>query len=395
MAGYEASIGHRVNTIMRFYVSRSPDAAEAVWQSRQQFEQLPAEQKQLGRWYRYPGPGGLIEVRANGSGQWHADDSLPEGTDPRLVIDVPVGRPVPTLMDTLAGILDGYPKDVPEYAQIAAIPQRFRELSSPDRALGMVRYFQDALASVPPVAEKQLQMLHQAARRLVEEELPAGKATGEEVAGVLTIAAIADTLKDDRRFVAMMRTIAGWREMAELDQLAAGLLKVCWENGLGEKATTALDALRSGGEARLQTALGTQFPGEPDERILDDYYGLLLKAIPYFLAVSNGYYELSQAPNLNADDLGRFKKKSNTSEEKLVRLMTALQYAVTDVDLSRLREQQARVAAALAAGDKDGANSIAKQVIHLEFFYPPMFWAVLLGEGAVDPDAAATTEKQV
>jgi hypothetical protein len=103
--------------------------------------------------------------------------------------------------------------------------------------------------------------------------------------------------------------------------------------------------------------------------------------------MSNGYYELRGAPNLSADDLGRFKKKSNTSEEKLVRLMTALRYAVTDVDLSRLREQQARVAAALAAGDKDGANSIAKQVIHLEFFYPPMFWSVLLDEGAVDPDA--------
>jgi hypothetical protein len=33
---------------------------------------------------------------------------------------------------------------------------------------------------------------------------------------------------------------------------------------------------------RLQTALGTQFPGEPPERILDNYYGPLLEAIPYF-----------------------------------------------------------------------------------------------------------------
>jgi hypothetical protein len=388
MAGYEASIGHRLNTIMRFYVSRSPDAAEAVWQSRQQFEQLPAAQKQFGRWYRYPGPGGLIEVRADGSGQWHADDSLPEGTDPNLVIDVPVGKPVPSLVDTMMAIMGEYPKDAPGAAQIAAIPQQFRNLSSPERALQMVKALQQGILSVPPEVEKQLQFLHQVSRRLVEEELVAGKATGEEVSGVLTIAAIADALTVDPRFVAMMRTIAGWNAVA-LDQLAGWLVKVCWENGLVEKVTAALDALRSDGETRLQTALGAQFPDEPAERILDNYYALLLEAIPYFLAVSNGYYELSDAPNLSADDLGRFKKKANTSEEKLVRLMTALQYAVTDVDLSRLREQQARVGAALAAGDKDGANSIAKQVIHLEFFYPPMFWSVLLGKGAVDPDAAA------
>jgi hypothetical protein len=379
MAGYEASIGHRLNAMMRFYVSRSPAAAEAVWQSRQQYERLPAEKKQLGRWYRYPGPGGLIEVRANGSGQWHGDDSLPEGIDPNLVVDVPVGEPVPSLMDTMAGVVGEYPKDVPEAAQIAAIPQRFRDLSSPERAIQMVKAFQRGLLSVPPEVEKKLQFLQQVSRRLVEEELVAGKATGEEVAGVLTIAAIGDTLRADPRFIAMMRTVAGW-EAVGLDQLAGWLVQICWENGLGEKVTVALDALRSAGEARLENVLATQYTGEPPERILDDYYGLLLKTIPYFLAVSNGYYELTQAPKLSGDDLGRFKKKSNTSEEKLVRLMTALQYAVTDVDLSRFEEQRARVGAALAAGDKDKADSVVREVIDLEFFYPPAFKAILRGE---------------
>jgi hypothetical protein len=382
MAGYEASIGHRLNAIMRFYVSRSPDAAEAVWRSRQQFERLPAEKKQLGHWYRYPGPGGLIEVRANGSGQWHADDSLPEGIDPNLVVDVPVGEPVPSLMDTMAGILGEYPKDAPGAAQIAAIPQRFRDLSSPERAIQMVKALLGGLLSVPPEVEKQLQFLHQASRKLVEEELVAGNATGEEVSGVLTIAAIADALRADPRFVAMMRTIAGWKAIA-LDQLAGWLVKTCWENGLGEKVTVSLDALRSAGEKRLETALGGQYLDEPPERILDIYYGLLLETTPYFLSVSNGYYELSQAPKLSADDLSRFKKKSNTSEEKLVRLMTALQYAVTDMDLSRLRQQQREVAAALAAGDTDRADSLVRMVVDLEFFYPPAFKPILLGEGAV------------
>jgi hypothetical protein len=157
MAGYEASVGHRLNAMMRFYVSRSPAAAEAIWQSRQQFERLPVEKKQLGHWYRYPGPGGLIEVRADGSGQWHADDSLPEGTDPSLVVDVPAGEPVPTLMDTMAAIVGEYPKNVPEAALVAAIPKRFEDLGSPDRAMRMVKGFQQTLASIPADAGKLLQ----------------------------------------------------------------------------------------------------------------------------------------------------------------------------------------------------------------------------------------------
>jgi hypothetical protein len=382
MPGYEASIGHRLNSIMRLYVSWSPEAAEAVWQSRQQFEQLAPEQKQLGRWYRYPGPGGLIEVRSNGSGQWHADDSLPEGTDPSLVVDVPVGKPVPTLLDTMAAILGEYPKDAPACPQIVAILDRFKGLSSPGRAIQMAKGFQQTLASVPPVAEKQLQFLHQASRQVVEEDLVAGKVTGNEVSGVLMVTAIGDAIgAANPGFPALMKMIAGW-EVGSLEELGARFAEGCWHFGMGSKVTEAFDALRSDGEKRLQTALQGQYLNEPPERVLDIFYAMLLQTIPYLLAASNGYYKLSHAPNLSPEDLKAFKKKSNTAEEKLVRLMTALQYAVTDVDLSRLRAQQREVAAALAAGDTDRADSLVRMVVDLEFFYPPAFKPILLGKSA-------------
>jgi hypothetical protein len=382
MAGYEASIGHRLNAMMRFYVSRSPAAAEAIWQSRQQFERLPAEKKEFGHWYRYPGPGGLIEVRADGSGQWHADDSLPEGTDPNLVVDVPAGEPAPSLMDRMAAVVAEYPKDAPGAAQVVAIPQQFEALGSPDRAMQMVKGFQQTLASIPLDAEKLLQFLHQTSRRLVEEELVAGKVSGDEVASVLLITAIGDAIGPaNPRCAAILKTIAGWKVVA-LDELAMAFTEACWQFGMGDKATAALDAVRSAGENRLQIALEGAYLNEPGERVLDIYYAMLLQTIPYFLGASNGYYKLSHA-KLSADDLRIFKKKTNTAEEKLVRLMTALLYAVTDVDLSRFEEQRAKVGAALAAGDHDKADSIIRNVIDLEFFYPPAFKAILRGEKAV------------
>lgn len=391
MAGYEASVCHRLNAMMRFYVSHSPAAAEAIWQSRQQFERLPEEKKQFGHWYRYPGPGGLIEVRTDGSGQWHANDSLPEGTDPSLVVDVPAGEPVPTLMDTMAAIVREYPKEVPEAAQVAAIPDRFEDLGLPDRAMRMVMGFQQTLASIPADAGKQLQWLHHTSRQMVEEDLVAGKVTGDEVAGVLVITAIGEAIGPaNPKCAAILKMITGWKVVA-LDELAMAFVEGCWHFGMVDTATTALDAVRSAGEDRLQTALEGAYLNEPGERVLDIYYAMLLQAIPYFLAASNGYYKLSHA-KLGPDDLRVFKKKANTAEEKLVRLMTALQYAVTDVDLSRFEELRARVRAALAAGDKDKADSMVRNVVDLEFFYPPAFKAILRGERAslVGAEAASS-----
>ena len=57
----------------------------------------------------------------------------------------------------------------------------------------------------------------------------------------------------------------------------------------------------------------------------------------------------------------------------------ALLYAAQDVDLSQLRRSQAEVRWLL---QKDAAQAKARvhEIIDLEFFYPPNFESVLLGE---------------
>jgi hypothetical protein len=216
---------------------------------------------------------------------------------------------------------------------------------------------------------------------MVEEDLVSGKVTGDEVAGVLLITAIGDAIGPaNSKCAAILKMITGWKAVG-LDELAMAFVEGCWHFGMVDKATTALDAVRSMGENRLRAALEGAYLNESGEHVLDIYYAMLLQAIPYFLAASNGYFKLSHA-KLAPDDLRVFKKKANTAEEKLVRLMTALQYAVTDVDLSRFEGERARVRAALAAGDKDKADSIVRNVIDLEFFYPPAFKAILRGEKA-------------
>jgi hypothetical protein len=280
----------------------------------------------------------------------------------------------------MAAIVGEYPKDAPGAAQIAAIPQQFASLGSPDRAMEMVKGFQQALASAALDAQKQLRFLHHTSRQMVEE-LVAGKVTGDEVAGVLLITAIGDAFGAENQHCArILNTITGWNVVA-LDELAMAFVEACWHFGMVDKATTALDTVRSAGENRLQLVLAEQYPNAPFDRVLDIYYAMVLQAIPYFLAASNGYYKLSHA-KASPDDLRVFKKKSNTAEEKLIRLMTALQYAVTDVNLSRLDEQRARVTAALVAGDEEKADSIVRELIDLQFFYPPVYKAILRGEKA-------------
>ena len=55
-------------------------------------------------------------------------------------------------------------------------------------------------------------------------------------------------------------------------------------------------------------------------------------------------------------------------------------YEVRDVDLSQLRDKQARVAAVLRAGDRAHAEALVNEIVDLEFFYPPRFRPVLMGE---------------
>lgn len=388
MGGYEASIGHRFNAILRFYVSRMPEASEAAWQRYEQFEHLTPEQRQPGHWFRSP-DGDVIETRADGSGQWHADGVVPANVDPKMVVLLPAGVVYPTLMDKMAAIIGEIPKDAPGYPQIAAILQGLRQLSAPDRPKMMATSFQKALAAVPMDAEKQLRFLKGASQQMVQEDLLAGKATGDEVSYVLMIAALAETIgAANPGFSALMKTLASWN-VTGLDELASRFIDGCWQFGMKDKVIASLDLMRSNGEATIQVARTGPYKDIAAERVPDIYYGVLLQSVPHLLGANNGYFMVSHSPGLSADDLELYSRRANTSEEKLVRVVTALKYAMGDVDLSRLREKQGMVAAALGDGNTDAAKAIVNGALNLEFLYPPIFLPVLLGKYAADPKIVA------
>ena len=124
--------------------------------------------------------------------------------------------------------------------------------------------------------------------------------------------------------------------------------------------------------------MGMYPEGEPELQ-LEIYYGSLLKAMPYLLAAAKGYHQLSVMPNLSEDDREAFAHKYGTADEKAVRVLTALYFAVLDVDGSRLAEQRGFVQSLLKV-DRKKAEGLVTELVDLQFFYPPAYKALLMGD---------------
>jgi hypothetical protein len=101
--------------------------------------------------------------------------------------------------------------------------------------------------------------------------------------------------------------------------------------------------------------------------------------MPYLLAAAKGYYQLSVMPNLSEDDREAFAHKYGTADEKAVRVLTALYFAVLDVDGSRLAEQRGFVQSLLKI-DRKKAEGLVTELVDLQFFYPPAYKALLMGD---------------
>ncbi len=378
MGEWESLFAHRYQTLLRLYVATAPEEAELSWQRQQRFEQLAAQAKELGHWYRFEGSQDLIEVTAEGSGQWYPEGEIPADVDPHMVIDVPAGAPTPTLLDGITGVLREVPMTAPNYAEVAELIATVEDVGSPERAAGLAKSFQRTLASVPAKAEEQLRFLQQASQQIVGTELLAGRTTGYDAAGVLLVEAIAGAVAaDDPAMCSTILAKAATWQVSSVAEMGAKLIDECWYRRLGDKVVAALDSLRQRGEQVVEQAREGSYPEGHPEMALDIYYGGILQALPYLLATNSGYVKLSHAP-VEDEERQRFLKKADTSEEKLIRLRTALLYAVGDMDLSQLRDKQARVAAVLRGGDRDRAEALVHEIIDLEFFYPPPFRSVLM-----------------
>jgi hypothetical protein len=74
-----------------------------------------------------------------------------------------------------------------------------------------------------------------------------------------------------------------------------------------------------------------------------------------------------------------FARRHGTADEKAVRVLTALYFAVLDVDGSRLAEQRALVQSLLEI-DRKKAEGLVNELVDLQFFYPPAYKALLMGD---------------
>lgn len=371
---------HRLMAFLRFYAAIMPQMAEEAWQRTHQFEQRRSFGSGSTRWYRFAGEPDLIEVGEDRSGEWHADGKLPEGVDPSSVVEVPAVEPVPTVLENLLSLLRQVPADAPNREQTAEMMQAITDLGGPESAARLAKNLQNRMAEVPCVAEEQIRFMEQVSEWMLRAELHEGRVRGCDVAGLLTVREIARTFAwvNPQGCSAMLRDAAGL-EISEIGDMATQMIRWCWRGGLGVQVEQALDWLRSQGEKAIQTArMGMYPPGEP-ELLLEIYYGSLLKSVPYLLAAHKGYHELSEMPNLPEEDRETFAHKSGTAEEKLVRMFTALQFAVLDVDGSRLVEQRALVQSLLRT-DRRQAERIVYEIVDLQFFYPPAYTALLMGD---------------
>jgi len=381
MGAYESSPAHKYQALLRLYVATATEEAELSWKRHIQFEKLPADLQTPGHWYRFADSNDLIEVTVDRSGQWHPDGVLPADVGPKMVVEIPAGTPAVSLLDQMLGMLNAIPVIADNKAKVEELKSQVADVGSEEWASWLAQGFQQGLAEVPDVAEEKLRFLRQSSQRMVSTELLEGRATGYDVAGVLIVAAIAEELMGNEAVCRTVLAKAAARKARAPAEVAALMIDDCWYRGLGDRITAALDTLRQRGEQVVEETRKGAYPEGHPEMMLDIYYGGILQAIPYLLATNAGYTKLSHAP-VGPEQRARYAKKANTSEEKLVRLRTALLYAVSDVDLSRLYDKQACIAAVLRTGDEDRAEALVHEIIDLEYFYPSPFRSVLLGESS-------------
>jgi len=363
-------------TLLRYYVCTLPAMAEAGRRRHLSFEKLSPEQRAPGHWYHFAGDPGLIEVRGDGSGQWHPDGVLPEGVDKSYLVEVPLIDAPHLLRDELIAAIDSDEQAASD-AQLKEVREHVTELGSPAGEKHLAVEFQRVLSTIADIPEEKLRFLQHAAKQVLRRELMHGRATGVDAAALLMFHAVAKQLAQTPDILLAVAGQMASHEVSSLDELASVVIRDCWNRGLQEQATAALDELRQQGEGVIAQARDTSSVEGDPRLVLPYFYGGLLEALPYLLACYDGYDTLCHAP-CAADEKTRYMKRRNTSEEKVVRLRDALLHAVRDRDLSELFSRQAFLRALEQEGKLDQVEDFIHDLIDLKFYYPPLFRSVLM-----------------
>jgi hypothetical protein len=363
--------------LQRYYVLIDPGSAENGWQEEHRFAALPQAQRTPGHWYRNAGEAGFIHYKPDGSGQFH--ETLPAGVDPNDVLVIPANARVPSMFDYLTGMLRGLVRTETS-PEVKAMIADLTELSSPGHASRLAREVAGEGAElVRAGTDAVLSYLDQRLARMAGTGLVSSKVTGFDVAGMMLMNAVAHQVAaaKDAQETTLFRRMFDPSGVPSVAEMAARLIHDCFAQGRGEQVGIAIKAVRKGGDGTLQLAREQRPDGEHRGLDLDGYYDALQQAGIRFLAAWWGHQSALQVSTLSESDRATMEKTANAVEEKLIRVKTALMYAIKDLDETRLREKRALIGDFVAKGQPDQADLVLFDVIDSQLFYPPWFRAVL------------------
>jgi hypothetical protein len=363
--------------LQRLWVAYEPEFAENQWQEAFAFGALSDQQRAPGHWYRHEGQSGYIQYYAVGDqGEFHAE--LPAGIDQSSIVVIPRIEGIPSIYDRIKGLLlETSPTPGPA---VQSMLDDMDELRGPAHARRIkFEISSGGSESLHAGKDALIGFLNDKLQKLSTEGLGQSRITGFEVAALMLLDSLsrqlaAATPAPPSSLIYKMFDPTG---VPSLPEMTARFIADCFKAGMGQAASAAFDQIRKGGDGTLAAARDMT-PGDMHPGLyLDAYYAGLQQAGIRFLAVRWGWLSALMFGGLTDEDRERFTKRANSAEEKLVRMNSALMYAVQDLDGSRYREKQKVIREAREAGLAAKADAVLFNVFDSQMFYPKALRDVL------------------
>jgi hypothetical protein len=356
---------------LRAYVAYDPLASEDRWLTGFAIEAVPFESR-IEHWYRFR-CGGCAHVDSQGNGQWFSE--LPPGINKEEVIDVIPRAGVPSLieqMDAIAKQIDGSRIGSPNsYGAVVSNLVQLQGGRPPMRVLANLIEGDDMVRLGDPFCVARL--LKKCADA-VEPAIIRGQLSGREAAAILLLDRLtqilhsgrASSILTDEEILAFLGSLFV-HGRSSLEEIAARFLAKWLVMGIVDEAADTLDSLRREADRRITIARQGKYNGLDD---VPAYYDRLFSAAPYILAAEVGFFLLASSSEMDVQNRQHFAQMATDLDEKVVRVLYALDYAARDVYGSRYAQFAMVINSLVAKGQVEEANSLILEYVDLNLFYP-------------------------
>ena len=360
-----------LTALARFYLVIDPASAESRWRASVEYDLLPEDHRAPNHIYRFARGSGVIVYDADRNGQFFKE--MPPGIDPATIVDVPAVANVPSLASVIAAQLERAGASAHASAlgsNIVAVA----EPAQPRRALDAFRQeISPALGAGIDGLRSELDSLADGyAGTLLE-----ARNTGRDAAAVRLLAAMAREIDAADRI--LERALS--RDASSLEETSVMFERDAIMRGFGEQVFAAAEKLRKDADTAVETAREGAFPPGHPELALTIFYTALFAAALRVQAARIGYIILGLNPAIDERARTRFKTNENVAEEKLMRITTALLYAIKDITGAGANAARAEIEALKAQGKTEEADARLTDIINA-FDYPRTFRRLLGGDPA-------------